>query len=229
MKNNIYNKNWLIFFEEKEINFRNRCEEEIKEVVYSSLKKQNRSFEIIKIEAPQLTPSELISSEYSENDYYNLWDISLRPETTMGTFEYAQDLLKGGYSDIKYRVPIIIYQHWKSFRREQDQPTKFMRLKEFHQLEFQCLFYPDTANDYTIELFQNVSDIIEKLIGKKCRLEQSDRIPHYSEDTIDVICEENNMEVCSMSIRKDWPIVNWVKMKVIEIAVWTDRLIYNRF
>jgi hypothetical protein len=35
------------------------------------------------------------------------------------------------------------------------------------------------------------------------------------------------MEVCSMSKRNDFPVVNWVKMKVIEIAIWTDRLIYN--
>ena len=71
----------------------------------------------------------------------------------MGSFEYAKNILAGGYGDIKYRAPIIIYQHGKSFRKEQDQPTKFMRLKEFYQLEFQIIFPLSTEMDYSSSLF----------------------------------------------------------------------------
>jgi len=55
-----------------------------------------------------------------------------------------------------------------------------------------------------------------------CRLEVSDRLPDYSEETIDVVCVKNDMEVCSMSKRKDLE-----GFKVIEVAIGTDRLIYN--
>jgi hypothetical protein len=40
-------------------------EKEIKTFIYENLKSQNRSFDMIKIEAPLFIPSELISTEYS--------------------------------------------------------------------------------------------------------------------------------------------------------------------
>jgi hypothetical protein len=53
-------------------------------------------------------------------------------------------------------------------------------------------------------------------------MEPSDRLPDYSEETMDIICVRSNMEICSMSKRKDLD-----GFKVIEIAVGTDRCIYN--
>ena len=220
----LYEKNGLVFFTQKEIEFRENCEREISRFIYENLKAQNRSFDMIKIEAPLLTPTNLINANYTLDDYFNLWDISLRPETTMGSFEYAKNILSGGYDDIKYRSPIIIYQHGKSFRKEQDQPTKFMRLKEFYQLEFQIIFPLSTEMDYSISLFQWVQELLSHILSQSCRLEPSDRLPSYSESTMDIIVEDNDMEVASMSKRNDLP---WYK--VIEVAIGTDRLIYNYY
>lgn len=54
-----------------------------------------------------------------------------------------------------------------------------------------------------------------------CRLEDSDRIPSYSERTVDVVHEARNMEVCSMSIRKDF-----VQGKCVEVAIGTARCVF---
>lgn len=114
-----------------------------------------------------------------------------------------------------------MYQHGKSFRREQDQPTKFMRLKEFYQLEFQIVYSKSTANDYSQTVIPAVCEMIASLIGP-CHTEPSDRIPDYAEWTQDVVCDKTGMEVCSISLRKDFP-----DMHVLEVAIGTDRCLYN--
>ena len=220
MENNLYNKNGLVFWTEEEINLRNWFEKFMSQTILSSLRKQNAAFSMIKVEAPLLTPRELINPNYTNEDIWAFEDVALRPETTMGSFAYAKHILSG-YNEIKQKPPVVIYQHGKSFRREQDQPTKFMRLKEFYQLEFQIIYGLTTSNDYTLKLYPDVCNALSKILGP-CRMELSDRLPDYSEETMDIICEKSNMEVCSMSKRKDLE-----GYKVIEIAIGTDRLLYN--
>lgn len=217
---NLYNKNGLIFWSEEEIKLRKMLDEFFVRNVYDSLKKQNAGFNIVQVEAPLLTPREFVNKNYTDADMFVFDDTVLRPETTMGSYLYAKEILSG-HNDIKYRPPIIVWQHGKSFRMEQDQPTKYMRLKEFYQLEFQIIFASNTANDYSVKLYPDVLAMISKMIGD-CRLEKSDRLPDYSEETIDVVCNKTDMEVCSMSKRKDFD-----GYKVIEIAIGTDRCIYN--
>jgi hypothetical protein len=94
-------------------------------------------------------------------------------------------------------------------------------LKEFYQLEFQIIYGINTQNDYSVKLFPSILKVMSDLIGE-CRLEESDRIPDYSEGTMDIICNKSDMEVCSMSKRKDFE-----GYKVLEIAIGTDRCIYN--
>lgn len=144
----------------------------------------------------------------------------LRPETTMGSYAYAKHLLNA-HNERKVSPPLVVYQHGKSFRREQDQATKFMRLKEFYQLEFQAIYSNTTKSDYSIPLIPAVHKMISDMIGE-CRIEDSDRIPSYAEWTKDVVCEKSNMEVCSISKRKDYD-----GMNVLEVAIGTDRCIYN--
>ena len=216
----LYNKNGLVFWTQEEIKLRRMFEEYFSSEILMSLKKQNSAFQMIQVEAPLLTPINLINEGYTSEDVFMLDDLALRPETTMGSFEYAKHILST-HNEIKQRLPIVIWQHGKSFRREQDQPTKFMRLKEFYQLEFQIIFSLNTANDYSISLYNDVKTAISNMIGS-CRIEMSDRLPNYSEETTDIVCEKTNMEVCSMSKRKDLD-----GYKVIEIAIGTDRCIYN--
>lgn len=217
---NLYNKNGLIFWTQEEIKLRRLFEDYFSSEILSSLKKQNSAFSMIQVEAPLLTPIELINKGYTEKDIWMFTDVALRPETTMGSFEYAKHILSG-HNEIKQKLPIVIFQHGKSFRREQDQPTKFMRLKEFYQLEFQIIFSQNTVNDYSEKLYPDILKMISDMIGN-CRIEESDRLPDYSEQTTDIICVKSEMEVCSMSKRKDLE-----GYKVIEIAIGTDRCIYN--
>ena len=216
----LYEKNGLIFWTQEEIKLRRMLEEYFSSEILRSLRKQNAAFSMTQVEAPLLTPIELINKNYTAENIYVLDDLALRPETTMGSFEFAKWLLNT-HNEIKQRVPIVVFQHGKSFRREQDQPTKFMRLKEFYQLEYQIIFSPTTAADYTVNLYPDVLKAVSDMIGE-CKLEPSERLPDYSESTMDIVCLKSEMEVCSMSKRKDFE-----GYKVIEIAIGTDRCIYN--
>lgn len=216
----LYEKNGLIFWTQEEIKLRRMFEDYFSAEILKSLRKQNPAFQLIQVEAPLLTPRELINKGYTDEDVYAFEDLALRPETTMGSFAYAKHIMSG-YHEIKQKPPVVIFQHGKSFRREQDQPTKFMRLKEFYQLEFQIIYGLTTANDYSVALYPDVLKAISDMIGFSY-MEPSDRLPDYSEETTDIICDKSGMEVCSMSKRRDLE-----GYKVIEIAIGTDRMIYN--
>jgi glycyl-tRNA synthetase len=219
--NNYYESNGLVFWSEEEIALRQMIEQHLVRAVTSNLKIQNRGFEILRVEAPLITPKEFINPNYSDKDMFVLDEqFVLRPETTMGTFKAIEHLLSS-HNDRKVKLPICVWQHGKSFRREQDQPTKFMRLKEFYQLEFQIVYSPTTLNDYSISLIPAVQKALVELIGP-CRVEPSDRLPDYAESTTDIVCEKSNMEVCSISKRKDFS-----QGKVLEVAVGTDRCVFN--
>ena len=217
---NIYNRNGLIFWNAKEIGVRNFLASYFVGELGRVLKNENRAFEMIQVEASLLTPQELINPAYCESDYFKTSEgFALRPETTMGSYAYAQHLL--AHSELRAKLPICVWQHGKSFRREQDQATKFMRLKEFYQLEFQCIYGLTTANDYSKAVIPAAQRMISDMIGP-CRVEDSDRLPEYSERTTDIICEHSELEVCSISIRKDFP-----NAKVLEIAIGTDRCVFS--
>jgi glycyl-tRNA synthetase len=226
---NLYNSNGLVFWFEEEIRIREMLKQHFVAAVSSNLKIQNRGFEILQVEAPLITPRRLINANYTALDVYELDEVDqfaenaelvLRPETTMGSYK-ALEYLLNTHNDRKIKLPLCVWQHGKSFRREQDQPTKFMRLKEFYQLEFQIAYSASTANDYSISLVPAVQQAISEMIGP-CRIEPSDRLPDYSESTTDIICNTNDMEVCSISKRKDFP-----DAKILEVAIGTDRCVYN--
>ena len=225
----LYNVNGLIFWSEREINARKLVESHIVQAVKDSLKSMNRAWEFFQVEAPILTPKPFVNPNYSDADMFatsgtskdtNGEDVALiaRPETTMGSYAYAKYLLNP-HNEIKVRMPLVVWQHGKSFRREQDQPTKFMRLKEFHQLEFQCIFGLTTAMDYGLKLLADVAIALTRLTGET-RIVASDRLPDYSESTMDIEHAESGMELCSVSRRTDFE-----GAKVLEVAVGTDRVV----
>lgn len=232
MKDNLYNSNGLLFWTEEEINRREGMVVEFTDSLRNKLLSLNAAFKFVRVEASIITPKTLIGSNYTSKDVFVLLSqqekeyqyeddcFVLRPETTMGSYVYAKKILSG-YNDIKYRPPIVVWQHGKSFRKEQDQPTKFMRLKEFYQLEYQILFTENTANDYYPHVVSHVKDMISSVIGE-CKVEASDRLPSYSMETTDIVYVKNDMEVCSISRRKDYD-----GLKNIEVAIGTDRCIYN--
>jgi glycyl-tRNA synthetase len=229
----LYDRNGLIFWTEREIKLREMMVNYFVAEMRSVLKNENRAFEMFQVEAPILTPHEFVNKTYSPEDYFQTEDTAaldpnyfkivkhlvLRPETTMGSYRYAEWLLN--HTETKTKLPICIWQHGKSFRREQDQVTKNMRLKEFYQLEFQCIYGLTTANDYSKAVIPVVHRMISDMIGQ-CRIEKSDRLPDYAEETTDIVCNASNMEVCSISKRKDFK-----DAKVLEVAIGTDRCVYN--
>lgn len=218
---NLYNSNGLVFWSEEEIRLREMFKQHLVSALSSNLKIQNRGFEFIQVEAPLITPRIFINKNYTDEDMFVLDEnFVLRPETTMGSYAAILELLSP-HNERKIKPPVVVWQHGKSFRKEQDQPTKFMRLKEFYQLEFQIAYGISTMNDYSVSLIPAMQKAIADMIGP-CKVEPSDRLPDYSESTMDIICEKSSMEVASISKRKDLS-----GLKVLEVAIGTDRLVYN--
>jgi len=225
----LYGVNGLIFWTEREINARKIVEAHLVQAMKDTLKSMNRAWEFFQCEAPILTPWEFINKNYTDADLFATngttkdangveTNLIARPETTMGSYAYAKYLLNP-HNETKVRMPLVVWQHGKSFRREQDQPTKFMRLKEFYQLEFQCIYSTTTGMDYSSRVHLDMVVAMQQLVGK-CHLIPSDRLPDYSEQTMDIMHTESEMEVCSISMRKDFE-----GAKVLEVAVGTDRVV----
>jgi glycyl-tRNA synthetase len=230
----IFNTNGLVVWTEQDIQFREFCTTYISSVIKESLLTENNAWKFYRIESSLLTPNALINPEYSDSQVYKTSDnLTLRPETTAGSYQYAIHLM-----DSKLNLaPLVVYQSGKSFRQEQDQVTSNVRLKEFYQLEYQCIYSTSTKNDYMTSIIESLVPIVSRLTNKEVRVVVSDRLPNYSLKTIDIEVKTNAkwLEVCSISKRTDFP----AKLKfgsksgvvesdaeVLEIAFGLDRLIY---
>jgi glycyl-tRNA synthetase len=240
---NLFNVNSLVHWEEREINMRDHMVRFFSEEVRTFLRSVNPAWDVRRVEAPALTPRALISDAYTNADIWAQEQLTeteaplvLRPETTPSTYVYMQHIL-GNHS--RTRLPLCVWQAGRSYRREQEQPTKHMRLKEFWQLEFQCAYTTDSGNDYHAAALEPVRRMIAALIPLPTRIVPSDRLPAYSQTTVDVEVDNGDkwMEVCSISRRTDFPERYRTQPKkgpaveqdvlVLEIAIGLDRCVYN--
>jgi glycyl-tRNA synthetase len=240
---NLYDVNALVHWDEREILAREAMTGFFAAEVAAMLRRLNPAFDIRRVEAPVLIPRALISPAYANSDVWvqerlgaHDHDLVLRPETTPSTYVYMRSLLD---SHQRVKLPLCVWQSGKSFRREQDQPGKHMRLKEFHQMEFQCAYAADTANDYHAACLEPVRRMIAATVAMPTRLVASDRLPDYAEVTMDVEMwnQDKWMEICSISRRTDFPGKASFAAKgggmverdvrVLEIAIGLDRLVYN--
>lgn len=240
---NLFNVNSLVHWEEREINMRDHMVRFFSEEVRSFLRSVNPAWDVRRVEAPALTPRALISDAYTNADIWAQEQLTeteaplvLRPETTPSTYVYMQHIL-GNHS--RTRLPLCVWQAGRSYRREQEQPTKHMRLKEFWQLEFQCAYTADSGNDYHAASLEPVRRMIAALVPLPTRIVPSDRLPAYSQTTVDVEVDNGDkwMEVCSISRRTDFPERYRTQPKkgsavehevlVLEIAIGLDRCVYN--
>lgn len=229
----IYNVNGLVVWNEEEIAFRNFLIDTIFRAVQSTLRHENAAWKFHQIESTTIIPRELVNSSYTDEDCFFLSsELSLRPETTAGSYEYAKVL----FDSNKALPPVCVWQAGKSFRNEQDQVSKNMRLKEFYQLEFQCIFTESTKNDYHSIMMDKMAAIIKQLLRLDTRVVDSDRLPGYSLKTkdVEVFNGDKWMEVMSVSLRNDFTTEVFVgkgkqKILVLEVAVGLDRLVYNYF
>lgn len=238
----LYDANGLVHWTERDIRVRDSAIIHLAAEVSAALKATNPAWDIRRVEAPLLVPRSLISEAYTEADVFvqqrlgpHDHDLVLRPETTPSTYVYMSHLLG---SHAKVRLPLCVWQAGKSFRREQDQATKHMRLKEFWQMEFQCAYAADTANDYHAAILEPMRRMLGAVTRLPTRLVPSDRLPAYSEITMDVEVDNGDkwMEVASISRRTDFPTTvtvagksghREVPIKVLEIAIGLDRCVYN--
>ncbi len=240
---NLFNVNSLVHWEEREINMRDHMVRFFSEEVRGFLRSANPAWDIRRIEAPALTPRALVSDAYTNADIWVQEQLAetdaplvLRPETTPSTYVYMQHIL-GNHS--RTRLPLCVWQAGRSYRREQEQPSRHMRLKEFWQLEFQCAYTADSGNDYHAAVLEPVRRMIAALIPLPTRIVPSDRLPAYSQTTVDVEVDNGDkwMEVCSISRRTDFPERYRTQPKkgpamehhvlVLEIAIGLDRCVYN--
>ena len=142
---NLYTTNGLMFWNEKEIKYRNYIKQVFSDTIEEILRTENRAWQFFEIEAPLLIPRELINPNYTNED---IWaqeqrmsqiiteeQLVLRPETTPSSYAYACHMLNSNM----ILPPFCVSQSGKSFRREQDQVSKNMRLKEFYQQE--CIVF----------------------------------------------------------------------------------------
>jgi glycyl-tRNA synthetase len=238
----LYAANGLVHWTERDIRVRDSAITHISAEVAAILKAINPAWDIRRVEAPLLVPRSLISEAYGDEDVYvqqrlseHDHDLVLRPETTPSTYVYMSHLLS---SHGKVRLPLCVWQAGKSFRREQDQATKHVRLKEFWQMEFQCAYAADTANDYHSAVLEPIRRTLAAVTRLPTRIVPSDRLPAYSEITMDVEVDNGDkwMEVASISRRTDFPgpvVVSGksgereVEVKVLEIAIGLDRCVYT--
>ena len=231
----LYDYNALPFYDEEDLVQRDRFTHAIARHVARLLLAENPAWTFHRIEAPCLLPRALVNPNYTDED---LWAqdsadhnraLVLKPETTPSTYAWLRDRL----SHSTIRPPVCAWQLSKSFRREADQPTKHCRFKEFYQQEFQCLYTADTKNDYFARIIRPLAQAFALEVCCPTRLVVSDRLPDYSEKTwdIEVWNSEKWMEVASISVRHDFPVMFRIKdrqvpCKVLEIATSPDRLTY---
>lgn len=232
----IYQANGLVFWSEREINLRSMFSRYFADELRSALLAVNPAWRFYQTEAPLLTPRSLISENYTDED---VWvqkgdALVLRPETTPGSYAFARHIFDHQLD----KPPVCVWQAGKSFRREQDQVTKHMRLKEFYQQEFQCIYTSDTANDYHGSILEPVRKMIAEMVGLPTRIVDSDRLPDYSRVTKDIEVDNGDkwMEVASISLRTDFPGTVTFQTKkaavernllVCEVAIGLDRCVYN--
>lgn len=237
----LFDVNGLMFWDERSILLRRFFADYYKLSIKAALMDMNSAWQFFEIEAPLLTPNAKINPNYTNSDVWQQavleteTPLTLRPETTPSSYVYAEHLLNS-HSGVK--PPFVVWQAGKSFRREQEQPSKHMRLKEFYQQEFQCIYTSETENDYHTNILEPVRRMIAETIGLPTRLIPSDRLPDYSLITMDIEVDNGDkwMEVCSISKRKDFPGRAKFQTKkgliekdllVLEVAIGLDRCVYN--
>lgn len=238
----IYEINGLVHWSEREINARERFTRFFADEVGAFLRGQNKAWEIERVEGPIMLPMPLVNPNYTGDD---LWCFMrhnadepmmvARPETTPTTYAWMRQRIErqDGVS-----LPYCCWQAGKSFRNETTDAFRLshVRLKEFYQQEFQCAYTASTMNDYQANCLEVVKAILSDATGRETRVVESDRLPSYSQRTVDIEVQYGDrwMEICSISKRMDFPCKFTYQSKkgpvesdvlVLEIAIGLDRVV----
>jgi len=225
----------LRFWTPEEVKRRGRIKDKLVDSVESTLLDLNQMWRVLEVDAPLMMPRSAMSAAYDNSDVFVLQDApggseewALRAETTHGTYEIATKLLR----DTSLRAPLCVYQAGKSFRRETNDGATAAkhRYNEFYQLEFQCIYGTSTTAPVAETLRTKLLDVVSSLTERETRLVESDRLPAYATETIDieVLLDDGEewREVASTSRRTDFPQIPGQKfeMTVFEVAFGLDRM-----
>ena len=240
---NIYETNGLVHWTEREIKARERFTQFFADEVAALLYRENKAWTIERTEGPIMLPRTMVNPNYTSDDLWTFekhndteLQVVARPETTPATYAWMVHRLQNqeGLS-----LPYCCWQVGKSFRNEITDAFRLshVRLKEFYQQEFQCAFGIDTKNDYQEKCLEPIRQMLASTIGFPSRIVESDRLPSYSLRTMDIEINTGTrwMEVCSISLRNDFPIkykytnkkmeTKTTDVRVLEIAIGIDRVI----
>lgn len=212
----------LRFWHESEIELREAFQARVANVIKRKLLDINPAWRFARCEGPILHPRSQISAAYDDSDIFVTNDIRggealcLRAETTPSSYAYARWL--GG------KLPLCVWQTGISSRRETNDGASASKLRfnSFWQMEFQCIYRADTKADYRATLMPAVVREIERFTMSMVRIVPSDRLPSYSESTLDIEALHNGFwrEMASCSIRNDYS----DETRVCEIAIGLDRV-----
>jgi len=219
MSQALYDHGGLRFWSESEIDAR---ESAIKSLALAIRNALPQEWAMHRCEGPILSPRSEISESYDDNDIFvtNHKDFCLRAETTPSSYAYARHILKRNPG---LKLPLCVWQSGISSRREKNDGASASKLRfnSFYQIEFQCvmpLLEKRTDGKLRAKLMDAVRPVIDRVTGAQSTIEDSDRLPSYSESTKDIMC---GREVASCSIRTDFSDLT----RVVEIAIGLDRLI----
>lgn len=217
-----------------ELRLRRRIADTLVETAETTLRDINRAWTFEEVEAPTMMPLDRMSAAYTSDDVFLLRDApggtrewAMRAETTDGTYCAAVQILRSTNT----KPPLCVWQMGTSYRRERSDgaTAEKLRFNAFTQLEMQCIMAEDTAFDVATPLREALAAQVRRITGLETRLIESDRLPSYSTETVDIECLLPNgdwREVASTSRRTDFPGIPGHKpMKVVEIAFGADRLV----
>ncbi len=233
MSKALYDTAGLRFWDANALLLRNQIKDALVAEMSNTLIGMNQSWIFTQVETPLIMPRDRMNDNYTNDDVFALdatiadKSVALRAETTDGTYLMAQSILR----ETNLKPPLCVWQMGPSFRRElSDGATAAkLRFNQFTQLEFQCIYSESTKADYANECRNNLKTLVEKISGLQTRLVESDRLPSYSEETIDieVLFNDRWTEVASTSKRTDFvaPAGFNYGMKVFEVAFGMDRMV----
>lgn len=238
----------LRFWRQNEIRLRNRIKETLSEAVQTALLDMNQMWRFEEVDTPVIMPTAKLSCQDHIDDVFLLkgqiagQPHCLRAETTPGSYAIAEHLLVA----TGMKAPFCVWTAGQSFRQEKSDGATAAKLRfnAFYQLEFQCIYTkpfiddngkPQGTHAPIPETLRTVlREVVAQITGLETRLVASDRLPAYAEETIDIEVnwrspttdEKEWKEVCSTSIRKDFPEIPGQKpYRVFEVAFGLDRMV----
>lgn len=231
----LYDLGGVRFWTPEETKRRARIKEDLVSCVETTLLDLNQMWRILEVETPALMPMSRMNPNYDSSDVFILQDApggeeqwALRAETTDGSYALAQHILRTTTT----KPPLCVYQVGRSYRRETSDGATAAKLRfnEFQQLEFQCIYGESTAAPIAETLRRNLLPRVSALTSREARLVESDRLPSYATETIDIEVLTSSgdwREVASTSRRTDFPQVAGMKFNCLcfEVAFGLDRMV----